>query len=113
MDDQLPPPRPDQDLHPDTFALGIPSLLATWKHHCTLLTHELDEACRELANSRRRIAQLVTLHDNDQKRLTQQQASIVELEAEVKRLKDKLITATAHEAAGRNAAIYQHAYKAP
>ena len=40
-------PDPDQD----AFSLGVPSMLAAWKHHCTLLNHELDEACRELENS--------------------------------------------------------------
>ena len=99
-------PEPDQD----AFSLGVPSMLSAWKHHCTLLNHELDEACRELTQSRRRIAQLVTQHDNDQQRLKQQQARIGELETEVKRLKDRLVTAMASEAAGNSAAIYEHAY---
>ena len=100
-------PDPDQD----AFSLGIPSLLAAWKHHCTLLNHELDETCRELTHSRRRIAQLVTQHDNDQQRLKQQQARIGELEAEVKRLKDRLVAAMAREAAGSSPAIYENAYQ--
>ncbi|MBA1245466.1 hypothetical protein [Pseudomonas japonica] len=99
-------PAPNQD----AFSLGIPSMLAAWKHHCTLLNHELDETCRELANGRRRIAQLVTQHDNDQQRLKHQQARIGELETEVKRLKDRLVTAMAREAAGHSAAIYENAY---
>ena len=84
----------------EAFSLGIPSLLAAWKHHCTLLNHELDETCRELTHSRRRIAQLVTQHDNDQQRFKHQQARIGELETEVKRLKDRLVAAMAREAAG-------------
>jgi hypothetical protein len=68
----------DDDLEP--FALGLPSLLDTWIHHSKLLTHELDEAGRELSEARRRIAQLVTLRDNDQERLKVQERRIAELE---------------------------------
>ena len=100
-------PDPDQD----AFSLGIPSMLAAWKHHCTLLNRELDETCRELTNSRRRIAQLVTRHDTDQQQIKHQQARIGELETEVKRLKDRLVTAMAREAAGTSAAIYENAYQ--
>ena len=102
-----PLPAPDQD----AFSLGIPSMLAAWKHHCALLNHELDKTYRELTQSRRRIAQLVTLHDNNQQRLKHQQARIGELETEVKRLKDRLVTATARDAAGNSAAIYENAYQ--
>ena len=101
-------PDPDQD----AFSLGVPPMLAAWKHHCTLLNHELDETCRELTHSRRRIAQLVTQHDNDQQRLKHQQARIGELETEVKRLKDRLVTGMAREAAVNSAALYEHAYLA-
>ena len=99
---------PDQD----AFSLGIPSMLAAWKHHCTLLNRELDETCRELTNSRRRIAQLVTRHDTDQQQIKHQQARIGELETEVKRLKDRLVTSTSHENAGHSAAFHEHAYLA-
>jgi ribosomal protein S1 len=102
---------PLRDHSQDTFTLGVPSMLETWKHHCTLLTHELDEVCRELVSSRRRVAQLVAMHDKDQLLLKHQQARIVELEADVKRLKDKLITLTAHEVAGTRATLYESAYK--
>lgn len=95
----------------EPFALGVPSLLETWKHHSRLLTHELDEASRELGQARRRIAQLVFNHDLDQKRLKQQEKRIVELESQVERLRDTAMTAVAHEAAGRHAAVFQGAYK--
>jgi len=107
MDDQSTPP--SAPAH-DRFALGVPSLLETWKHQCTLLGHELDETNRELVACRKRIARLVKMHDSDQQRIANQQARILQLEAEQKVLREKLIAFTAKEASGRSAAIFKNAY---
>lgn len=108
MDDpSTPSSAPDQD----RFALGVPSLLETWKHQCTLLGHELDETNRELAACRKRIARLVKMHDTDQQRIANQQARIVQLEEERRVLTGKLIAFTTKEASGPAAMLFKHAYK--
>jgi phage shock protein A len=95
----------------EQFALGLPSLLETWKHHSKLLTHELDETSRELGGARHRIAQLVVMHGNDQERLRQQERRIKALESQVRQLKDTAMAAMSHGAASQSVAIYQGAYK--
>jgi len=45
------------------FALGMPTLLETYKHQCVLLEAELAEGRRDLCAARQRIARLVTLAD--------------------------------------------------
>lgn len=74
-----------------------------------LLNHELDETNRKLIECRKRIAKLVSLHDDDRARLSHQQSRIIGLEAQVKLYREKRITATAHDVAGARAAIYQYA----
>jgi len=52
------------DLADDSaFALGMPTLLETYKHQCVLLEAELAEGRRDLRAARKRIAVLVTLAD--------------------------------------------------
>lgn len=84
MDEQQCTAPLDDDQEP--FALGLPSLLDTWKHHSKLLTHELDEVSRELGQARHGIAQLVIMRDNDQERLKQQERRIKELESQAQQL---------------------------
>jgi chromosome segregation ATPase len=87
-------------------ALAVPSLHPSWKHHWVLLNHELDETNRQLVECQERIASLMALHKGDEVRLGQQQARILELEAQVKGYREKLTTATQNDATGRSATVF-------
>ncbi|MFF7709473.1 hypothetical protein [Pseudomonas sp. NPDC007930] len=106
-DDQ--PPYLDAD-EPD-FSLGVPTMEQMWRHQCTLLEHEGEELARELASCRRRIAKLLALHDQDQKRILRQHARIIELESGLATCRERLADAISKAALSDVGDIFGNAYR--